>query len=215
MKGTSLINYTIEQLFFDLKTVYHTDFNFLVNDAPTTKNDIIKRIEVWEEIGWALPAAMWRCMEEYRVLEKDVRDLITRQFVISVSNASNGPYIIRDGVRGFGLFADRTYEPLEGIVEYGGVWETESGTEGDYVIEVREENGVTCTVNGYYHFKLGLERGRWINEYSSDKEEREKHCNVIASYDSENKVITFGAKKRIERGEQLFWDYGDNYNRKY
>jgi len=142
----------------------------------------------------------------YRVSEKDLADPLRLKEVIFFANSIGGPQIRFDeeGGRGYGLFAERDYLKGEKVTGYGGA-ACPKGSAGDYVAVFQGPEG-RC-IDGRYGFRLD-EKGRWVNEYSSDVKEREIHTNV-----------RFGTSIRttriVEKGEQFFADYGEDYQRRY
>lgn len=118
--------------------------------------------------------------------------------IIEEHNKYDGPKIVRDGIRGWGLQADRFYRKGEVITEYGGKRYARPIC-GDYVAKIASD----CYVDAEHEFKP-WEKGRWINESSSQRE----YVNV-----------KLGRQVRalcdINKGDMLYADYGNEYERTY
>jgi len=132
--------------------------------------------------------------KRYTVTSQD----IVNKWVIDEANSIGGPQIKRDEVRGFGLFAEKDYQPNEKITEYGGVLHNRE-VQGDYVAFV----GDGVHIDGRIGFRLD-EKGRWINESDSDR----SVVNVKLGRD-------IRALYEIKKGDQIFADYGEEYIRNY
>lgn len=112
----------------------------------------------------------------------------------------NGPIVQWDPDRCcWGLFADRDYAKGEKVTEYGGE-KSLNEVNGPYVAKV----GRDIYIDGYSGFLLGVERGRWINEYDAKRE----FVNVELA-----RVIH--TTRPVAKGEQFFGDYGPDYERHY
>lgn len=130
--------------------------------------------------------------------------------VIHRINLLPGPLVLPSvGRGGYGLFAERDYEPREFITRYEGI-HGGPHAEGPYVVY----NSYTReTVDGAYGFPL-LAKGRWINEYAADTRQRRAHVNCRLEYHPEGRYIYFRTIGRVVRkGEEFFWDYGRDYDR--
>lgn len=135
-------------------------------------------------------------------------------WVITEANNMGGPLIREDGVRGFGLFAERDYSAGEKVTtyvkkfektfslrcngRYGGVLHRKE-IQGDYVALL----GDGIHIDGRTGFRFE-EKGRWINESDRDR----SGVNVKLGRD----VKTVCA---VKKGEQFFADYGGDYQRDY
>ena len=137
-------------------------------------------------------------LQKYIVTLEDITNRITE--VIFLSNVLGGPQIMKDPVRGWGLFADKDYKSGKNITCYGGI-RVPRDSEGDYVAATGTGRPF---IDGKYGFNIYTERGRWINESDATR----SIVNVILG---ERVVVV----KDVKKGEQLFADYGDEYERSY
>lgn len=119
--------------------------------------------------------------------------------VVERSNLLVGPKIMHDPDRGYGLFADRDYRKGETVTLYSGV-EREKEFRGDYAA-YHPPSGKT--IDGHHGF-WSNHKGRWINEFDAQR----TVVNVKLGF--EVRALRF-----IRAGEQLFADYGDDYQRAY
>jgi len=129
------------------------------------------------------------------------------QEVVFLANLTPGPVILLTKKRGYGLFAERTYERTDIVTRYGGQ-NVAKNTEGDYVLF----NQVTQkTIDGKYGYKLS-EKGRWINEFSRLTRKRNANKNVVflASKDG---ILIKSIKGKIPFATEFFLNYGTDYNR--
>lgn len=119
--------------------------------------------------------------------------------LVNAVNAFKGPKVKKDRIRGYGLFADRDYQPGELVTKYGGrtVYNTVH-LRGDYVAKASE-----FYIDGFDGFRLS-ERGRWINEFDSER------TFVNCSLGRDIRAIVL-----VKEGEQFFCNYGNDYERNY
>lgn len=119
--------------------------------------------------------------------------------LVNAVNAFKGPKVKKDRIRGYGLFADRDYQPGELVTKYGGrtIWNT-SQLRGDYVAKASEHH-----IDGFDTFRLS-EKGRWINEFDSER------TFVNCSLGRDIRAIVL-----VKEGEQFFCNYGNDYERNY
>jgi hypothetical protein len=101
--------------------------------------------------------------------------------------------------RGHGLFADRDYHPGEVITTYGGRLVYGQHVQGDYVAYC----GNNTNSDGSDGFQLS-EKGRWINESDRDR------TIVNATLGR-----TIRAQHHVKQGQEIFVDYGEQYQRSY
>lgn len=119
--------------------------------------------------------------------------------VVEIVNYFGGPQVLFDTLRGcFGLFADRKYKKGEIITRYDGEKHNDD-FDGDYALRYN----ANLTVDGHHGF-WNNNKGRWINEFDRER----SFINVSLS-----RVMR--ATTTIEEGDQLFTDYGDEYQRTY
>lgn len=136
------------------------------------------------------------------------RFLVTREHILLqedrivklISALGDGPIVRWDPERAcWGLFADRNYAKGEKVTEYGG--EKYLGeVAGPYVAKV----GRDLYVDGYSGFLLGVQRGRWINEY-----------DTVRSFVNVELARVIHTTRPVAKGEQFFGDYGLDYQRHY
>jgi hypothetical protein len=130
------------------------------------------------------------------------RDLILLQEdrLVKIINAlGDGPLVRWDPERGgWGLFAEKKYEEGEKVTEYGGTISTYE-VAGPYVALMGDIH-----VDGFCGFRLGIQRGRWINEYDRER----SHVNTELG-----RIVR--TTRTVEKGEQFFADYGNEYERHY
>ncbi len=148
-----------------------------------------------------IPRTLKNFMSNFSVTKPDITARLHK--IIELSNALGGPQIKYDPKRGYGLFADKIYEKGCRVTKYGGILirkkRGDPDPEGDYM----GKRGDGAFINGEYGFLL-LEKGRWINEKNASRSK----VNVKLGT-----AIT--TTIRIEKGEQFFADYGDEYIRDY
>lgn len=205
MESDSGLDYVYELALRDTGLTDKQVKDFVTQDHT---QDIPKAIRVFESYSLRITENTLALLEEYKVTKQDLDNLYK---IVFLANMMGGPLVLRDPKRGgYGLFADKDYAPLEGITYYGGEEEKDGSFQGDYAIYNPTQN---ITINGEYGFMLH-QKGRWINEFAKDEKLRTEHQNVTTKiYDYENQIV-FGAKKEILRGEQIFWDYGEQYDRR-
>ena len=110
---------------------------------------------------------------------------------------------------GMGLFANRNIEKHEVICEYGGV-----SMSHDYPLYHNNESSPYMTetqtlgfVDGEICFDL-KQMGRWCNGMPPGQEER---LNARFNEDLDSKRLYLVATRPIERGEEIYLDYGKFY----
>lgn len=86
----------------------------------------------------------------------------------------------------------------EKVTEYGGTISREE-VAGPYVALMGDIH-----VDGFCGFRLGIQRGRWINEYNRER----SYVNVELG-----RIVR--TTRAVEKGEQFFADYGNEYERHY
>jgi len=120
--------------------------------------------------------------------------------LVEAVNLFSGPKVKRDPIRGWGLFADRDYKRGELITLFGGnIIYSAAEVQGDYVARCSE-----FYIDGFYGFRLGTEKGRWINEFNSEV------TFINCSLGREIRAVV-----DVEEGDQFFCNYGKHYVRKY
>lgn len=145
---------------------------------------------------------------EHRITKADLRDHFDE--VVSIVNYVPGPRLAPVEDKGYGLFAERRYKIGEPVTVYGGVWTTNRS--GPYVVSFPK---TTKVLDGEYGF-LPDEKGRWINDPQTH---HEQSPDELKSLENVNLVIrglkkpVFHATRAIEKGEELLWYYGDDYQR--
>ena len=122
--------------------------------------------------------------------------------VVRRVNESGGPQVLPVSGAGYGLFADRVYQP-DGrtVVTYYGGERVPPGSTGDYIVEV----GKDYDIDGYAGFDVSTEKGRWINDTIP--------AEVNVRFERKGGRIRIVPIKRIEKGEQILWNYGPHYQR--
>jgi len=137
----------------------------------------------------------------YIVTEEDIKPQFL-PLLVSRVNRVKGPKVEwYDDKAGYGLKADKLYLAGDFVTIYGGI-RTEEYVPGPYVMELNH-----VSINGLYGFKLS-EKGRWINEESSNEQRRIQFMNLPLNV----KMI---ASKNVRKGEWFFTDYGKYYVRNY
>jgi hypothetical protein len=86
----------------------------------------------------------------------------------------------------------------EKVTEYGGTVSTYE-VAGPYVALMGDIH-----VDGFCGFRLGVQRGRWINEYNRER-----------SYVNTELGRIVRTTRSVLKGEQFFADYGNEYERHY
>lgn len=151
-------------------------------------------------------AAFDEASETYVVTKADIRDRLDD--VVELVNAQGGPVVLPAGFgKGYGLFADVDYVPTDPpvtITYYGGAPVPE-GTNGEYVLS----HSGGQTLDGYHGFLLS-EKGRWINEPSS-----ECSANARFFFSQNEQRITVVCTRPIRVGEEITLLYGDEYQRRW
>lgn len=112
------------------------------------------------------------------------------------------PYLVRRTKAGLGLVANRAYKKGDRIIEYTGELITDEEADrraNRYLFEV---NG-KWTIDGYARENLA----RYINHSCRP--------NAEAEVDERKRRIFIYAKKRIEPGDELTYDYGKNHFNEY
>jgi hypothetical protein len=151
-------------------------------------------------IGCNLSRSRFLIQSQYVATKNDVEFNLSA--IVAMSNELGGPLVGICPRRGYGLFANRAYAKGELITEYGGViYSGEVG--GDYAARINADSHI----DGHHGFKL-REKGRWINEFSGDPEERAEKANATLG-------LAIRASRYIENGQQIFVDYGGDYVRDY
>lgn len=123
--------------------------------------------------------------------------------IANVSLASQGLEVRATPGSGYGLFVTRPFGKGTVITEYGGVYHKPCGDlRGDYVLGVKSKHCAWDTERFFY----AHDGGRWINEPPLGQMWR---VNVEGRHTG--KRYYFVAGRDIAPGEELFLDYGDEY----
>jgi hypothetical protein len=154
-------------------------------------------------------------------------------------NRADGPRIKRSTIPdvGFGLFADKYYKRNSLITVYGGSLHFNDVVEGEYVLSLQESPPICVDGKDNFH---PSEKGRWLNHgYTLDNIPRIRHLfdSDVKELSTDNKsgtkkpylfqnsanteyyvtrknnfpICYIRAIRDIEKGEELFVDYGDQY----
>lgn len=206
---SELYTYVLEEL--DLQDDQIKEFTTRVHD------DKPHAINVIHTHAGNLTSDMVLELEEYIVRKQDMERIPLYKIVFLV-NMLDGPVVLKDAQRGYGLFAERNYAPLEGVTYYGGdVFTDKPVLQGDYVIRIPKEitnKPYDLTIDGRDGFLLS-EKGRWVNEFARNKAKRKEAQNINTKWDEDEDRILFGTQNQVLKGQQFFWDYGEEgYDRR-
>ena len=132
--------------------------------------------------------------------------------VIERINALPGPKVkFVNPIVGFGLFADRDYQPGEFVAFYGGIKKKKTQGDGPYVVE-----GRSYAYDAEHKFDI-RDKGRWVNE--NPVNERDYNVDMMFRTWEKNlpkfkgKRLFFVTKKKVPKGTEFFWWYGTKYDR--
>lgn len=136
-----------------------------------------------------------------------------------MGNMVGGPKIAKSTIRdvGFGLFAERTYKKNEIITIYGGKLHY-NVVDGEYVFRLQENPPIYVDGESDFH---PTEKGRWIN-HGYDESNITENENMAPTYKIANTefhisnkngfpICYIRALRKINKGEELFVDYGPLY----
>lgn len=111
-------------------------------------------------------------------------------------------YKVKRGIAGLGLFATAPYKRGDFIIEYTGEKITEEEANrrgGKYLFEINDK----WTIDG----KGRRHTARYINHSCTP--------NAEAELDEEAERVFIYAKKKIQPGEEITYDYGKEYVKEY
>ena len=111
---------------------------------------------------------------------------------------------------GKGIFAARNYDKDEFVTYYSGKVTHYKPYDCTYVVKLRDRSRgkLALYVDGEYPLKK-THVGHIINHYPAGK-------NVELTWDSSKKRnpqrwIEFRTTRKVKKGEEFFWDYGEDY----
>jgi hypothetical protein len=137
---------------------------------------------------------------------------------VEMANAAGGPQIrmTEDG-RGYGLFAQREYEEGEFVTYYDGVsviLPTAADAEeyalkhgNAYSLIINANRNGFMFIDGEKLFHL-TNKGRFVNE-------SQRGQNVDMVYSAAQRAPKFITTRRVYKGEEFLWFYGDGYDRSH
>ena len=108
-------------------------------------------------------------------------------------------------VDGIGLFAGKRLQKEDIICLYSGNVVSET-TESKYVVKVSDQNG-SILIDGH---DVDNFSGKWINHSLRPNARLVKPIGGILRY-KERRVIIVESLKEIQKGEEIFIDYGEEY----
>lgn len=184
--------------------VDHGEIRVHLQTVPQDDNELEALMDYWEDLRETMRGdrQLARAVDSYVIKKDDVKQ--HNDSVAFLANMTPGPYVIKTPHAGYGLVADRRYQPNEIVTVYAFPGEGGEAESGDYVVQV----GKTATIDGRWGVPLAR-KGRFVNEDRIDK----TRANTVELGVAKGGAIAFKAKQRVFRGTHLLWFYGNEYDR--